>query len=545
MMTKNLFFVLILLFAVVGVAQEPVPQLPQTYIDTTFNPPTGTTWPAHTAAAFQSALNSASPGDTIVLDAGVVYTGNFNFPAKSNPSGQWIYIEGTALSSLPAQGTRVKPASNAALMPKIVTPNGLAAFTLPSGANHVRLTGLEIYSASNYGCNPNGTPPENCWSYQLIFANPLPGQAMVDSITVDRCYLHGSPTQDVKQGIEANGSNFAVVDSFISDIHLGQSDSQAIVAFYTPGPIKIVNNFLSATTENVMFGGAGGATNPYVPSDIEFRNNHLYKPLTWAAVGVTIPPNPRWTEKDNLEFKSAQRVLVDSNILENTWVSGQTGYSVLFTVRTNSSGNIAVVNDITFSNNILKNVNLGFAVASYDDSCLPPACTNVGESLRVKIYNNLILFRNPSSIGGTNNFGVLIGQGVTDFVLQHNTFVPAPGTNCYESAFFNTSPGKTTSLNVWILDNAFCAQPTGNGGELGTSGLTFYMGNPAPLAPRFFGNVMYVPTGSPATYPAANYATTVPFTYVSPSTGDYQLLVPNWTDTSDGKIAGVNNAALP
>jgi hypothetical protein len=122
-MTKNSLFVCLLLFAVVGVAQPPVPQLPLTYIDTTFNPPTGVTWPAHTSTDFKNALNSANPGDTIVLDAGVTYQSNFTLPAKSNPNKKWIYIVGSALSSLPAPGTRVNPATDASQMPKVVSTN--------------------------------------------------------------------------------------------------------------------------------------------------------------------------------------------------------------------------------------------------------------------------------------------------------------------------------------------------------------------------------------------------------------------------------------
>ena len=69
---------------------------------------------------------------------------------------------------------------------------------------------------------------------------------------------------------------------------------------------------------------------------------------------------------------------------------------------------------------------------------------------------------------------------------------------------------------------------------------------PYDLTQRFYGNVMYVPAGNKVyTYPAHNYASTVVFTYVNPSIGDYQLLTPNWTDTSDGQISGVNFAQLP
>ena len=64
---------------------------------------------------------------------------------------------------------------------------------------------------------------------------------------------------------------------------------------------------------------------------------------------------------------------------------------------------------------------------------------------------------------------------------------------------------------------------------------------PYDLTRRFYGNVMYVPPGSKVhSFPAHNYATPVTFNYVNPQGGDYQLASPLWTDTSDGKLAGID-----
>jgi hypothetical protein len=551
-MIKSLIFVFAL--NVLAGAQMPVPALPQVYIDTTWNlPVNGTTWPAHTAADLKNALKLSNPGDVIVLDAGATYTGNFTLPVKSNPQNQWIYIISSGLSALPI-GTTVNP-DEAGSMAKLVSPGVMAVFYAPPGANHYRLAGLEMTSASTHGCNLTHNPPINCFTYYLVGADGVMGQALPDSLTVDRCYLHGSPTQDVGQGFIANGSNMALIDSYISDIHESLFDSQAIMAYNSPGPIKIVDNFLSATTEDIMFGGSGGPNNPWVPSDIEIRQNHLFKPLSWAAVGVTIPPNNQWVEKDNLEFKSARRVLVDSNILENTWVSGQTGTSVLFTVRTGQSGDIAVVDDITFTNNILKNVGSGFTTLAADNLCGTssyPKCKNPGESKRIKIFNNLVLFRDPSLVGGVRNTGIQVNPGMSDYVLQHNTFVPAPNTDCWNDVYFGVKQGAKWPLavsdthNLWLLDNAFCRQTTGDHGGQGATGLNSYMSDPAPLDPRYLGNVMYVPSdNSIQQWPAHNFATPIPFVYVDQYQGNYQLLIPYWLDTSDGKEAGIDNSLLP
>ncbi len=331
---RSFLFVFLLLFTVVGAAQPPVPQPPQAYIDTTFDRPAGATLPAHTSTEFKQALSSAKPGDTIVLDAGANYQGNFTLPAKSNPNNKWIYVVGSALASLPAPGNRVNPATDAGKMPKVVSPNTVAAFTFEPGANHYRLAGLEVYSASEQGCGAT----QNCYSQQLVNIASVPDKPLVDSITVDRCYLHGSPTQDVRVGVVANGSNIAVIDSYVSDIHQSTNDSQAVLAYYSPGPLKITNNYLEATGENIMFGGAGGLGNPWVPSDIEIRGNYLFKPMSWAQAGITLPPGNKWAVKNLLEFKSGRRVLVDGNMMENVWVSAQMGFAIMLTPRTNSSG---------------------------------------------------------------------------------------------------------------------------------------------------------------------------------------------------------------
>src|SRR5512147_245761 len=65
----------------------------------------------------QAAIDAAAPGDTILLPAGAVFTGNFVLPAKSGSA--YITIRSaTPDSSLPAAGVRIDPAS-AGLLPKV------------------------------------------------------------------------------------------------------------------------------------------------------------------------------------------------------------------------------------------------------------------------------------------------------------------------------------------------------------------------------------------------------------------------------------------
>jgi hypothetical protein len=533
-------------------AQTPTAELPRVYVDTRWAPPAGgKTFRPHSTDEFQRALDDSSPGDAIVLDAGATYAGSFTAPAKTNPGHKWIYVQG---AELPPADTRVDPPRDAAKMPKIIAAGSAPAIAVLPGASHYRFVGIEFSSTSKQGCDLGHTPRVNCFTYFLLDMPAEAGKPLPDSITVDRCYMHGSDTQDVRAAVVANGTNVAVIDSYLSEIHQSTSDSQAIRAYRTPGPIKVVNNFLSASTENLMFGGAGGPDNPYVASDLEIRNNHFYKPERWAAPGVTLPPSAQWSVKNLLEFKSAQRAVVTGNVFENNWFAAQWGFAVVMTVRTSDSGNRALVNDITIENNLLTNVGSGFNSLAHDDLCKllrAPFCSNTGEARRWKIANNLVQLRAANAPGGLRPQLFSVGPGLADVLFEHNTVVPATGTSCFASVYFRVEGGQRWPLfepgtnNVWVLNNLLCCPPSGDYGGKGTSGLELYMGTQPPIDKRFAGNVIFVPKDAqPASFPGSNKVTASGIRFADAGAGDYQLELPKWTKTTDGKPAGVDMKAL-
>jgi hypothetical protein len=452
---------------------------------------------------------------------------------------------------------------NAANMPKLATPKAVAVFQVNGGANHWRLAGLEITSASSYV--PNGSRTGNGYAYFLIGSqsnqSPLP-----DSFTIDRCYIHGTPQQDIVTAVQGNAANYAVIDSYISDVHAPGQDSQAVGAYDTPGPFKIVNNHLEAAGENVMFGGSGRNSNRGVPSDIEIRNNYVYKPLEWAKPGVSIPPGNTMVVKNAFECKSCQRVLFDSNVIENVWAAGQNGYAIVLTVRSSQSGDFAVVSDITITNNVLKNVVSGFNTLAKDDGCGVAGyekCRSAGDQERWNISNNLIVFYDPKKLGGTHSLGLAINGGLDrvkgvpgalrDMVFQHNTMVSAANTPCWNSLFFSAGgqkpPISNLTNNIWILDNVLCRQPTGDWGQQGINGLTQYMGAAGEgqgLDKRFSGNVIFLNGDDrPEKFPPHNLVSSKSPRWMDAAKGNYDLAEPKWTETTDGKPVGVDSSALP
>lgn len=356
---------------------EPVtpaaPELPRVYLDTTYTPPTGQTIAVPAGGDFQAAIDQAKPGDIITLQAGATYTGNFTLPPKSGNG--WIVIRTSAPdSSLPPPGTRITPAY-AGVLPKIVTPDVEPVIEALSGAHHYRFIGVEITAAQS-----------SAFVYSLVIlgTNETSTSQLPNNLIFDRVYIHGRPSFTVRRGIQLNSASTAVIDSYISDCHEVGADSQAIGGWNGPGPFKIVNNYLEGAGENVILGGADPSIPNLVPSDIEFRRNYCFKPLSWRIGDPSYAGTP-WGVKNIFELKNAQRVLIDGNIFEHNWTMAQNGFAILFTVR-NQDGTApwSVVRDVTFTNNIVRKSASGINILGVDNN-FPSQLTR-----RFRIANNLL-----------------------------------------------------------------------------------------------------------------------------------------------------------
>ncbi len=379
------------------------PELPRVLLNTSYVPPTGRTIAVPAGGDFQAALNQAQPGEIITLQAGATYTGNFTLPAKSG-SG-WIVIRTSAPdSNLPPPGTRITPAY-ASELPKIVTPNSTPALEAVSGAHHFRLIGLEFALA-----------PGVQRAFNLIsLGDSQTSLALVPrELILDRVYVHGNPSVTLRRGILLNSASTAIIDSYISDCHEEGADSQAIAGFNGPGPFKIVNNYLEGAGENFILGGGDPFITDLVPSDIEFRLNHCFKPLSWRIGDPSYAGRP-WGVKNLFELKNAQRVLIDGNIFENNWTHAQNGYAILFTVRNQDGGAPwSVVQDVTFTNNIVRRVASAFNMHGMDDNHPTPV------SRRFRISNNLLEQVDGLRFDG-GGVAFQLNGGPHDVIIEHNT----------------------------------------------------------------------------------------------------------------------------
>ena len=359
----------------------PDPTLP-VLLNTQYSAPTGATISVPAGGDFQAALNSAQPGDQIVLAAGATYTGPFTLPVK--PGTGWILIRSsTADANLPAEGQRMKP-SYAAVLPKIVSPDAGPAIQTAPGAHHYRFLGVEI------------TTTATSLNYGLVLLGDGGGAQnslaqVPHDLILDRTYIHGNATVNLSRCVALNSAASAVIDSYLSECHAKGADAQAIAGWNGPGPFKIVNNYLEGSGENLLFGGADPSIPNLIPSDMEIRRNYFFKPLAWKASGA-------WTVKNLFELKLGRRILVQGNIFENSWEDAQTGFAmVIWSVNQGGTTSWAQTADVWIRENIIRHAASGVQLTDYntDHPEFPTLYTQ-----RVRFDNNLWLDISQANWGG-------------------------------------------------------------------------------------------------------------------------------------------------
>jgi hypothetical protein len=447
----------------------------------------------------QAAITAAQPGDTILVQAGAVFTGSYTLTAKY--ATQFVTIRSTASdSTLPLPGVRITPA-HAALLPKFRPASGAAFRTAPN-ASYWKLQFLEFL--------PNAAGS----SAELVqFGNGGASQntlgVVPHHLVIDRSYLHGDASFGQRRGVALNSRDSQVIDSYFADFKSATVDSQAICGWNGPGPFLIENNYLEAAGQNVMFGGADPSIPNLVPSGITLRRNHIAKPDAW----MTGP----WRVKNLIQLKNAADVTIDGNTLERLWRADQHGYAIVL-APTNQNGTApwTQVKNVIIRHNVIRHVAAGINITGYD-SVAPSQQTQ-----NISITNNLfydISSRWTASAAPGPGRVIYIGGGPTGIAITRNTMV-STGSAVFIGGGFSPTGVQIAgfSFNHNIV-NAKTQPVYGNAQGEGTKGLAYY----APSG-GFLGNV--IGQYSAAAYPPGT--TLLPYhtlesQFVNAGGNDYRL----------------------
>ncbi|MGE5815945.1 MAG: hypothetical protein ACM36C_15755, partial [Acidobacteriota bacterium] len=279
---------------------------------------------------------------------------------------------------------------------KLQSPNTTPALRTAPRAHHWRLQLMEF---------PSGRASDMI----LLGDGDQSQRTLADvpfDLVIDRCYIHGDDRTQ-KRAIALNSGRTSIIGTYIAHIARTGQDSQAIAGWNGPGPYLIENNHLEGAAENFMLGGATPWIDGLIPSDVTFRRNYVTKPLDWRSQKVTV--------KNLFELKNARRVLVEFNVFENNWVSGQTGFAIVLTPRGDSGrAPWATVEDVTFRYNIVRHAGSAINVLGRDDG-------GPSQQLRrLRVAHNIFYDIDDNRWGGAGAF-IQLGDAPADIVVEHNT----------------------------------------------------------------------------------------------------------------------------
>lgn len=416
------------------------------------------------AADLQKALDDAQLGDTIELTAGQTYSGNFVFKAKAGTSTDFITVRTSAIDQLPAN-RRVTP-ELAPRMATISTPNTDPALLFAQNARQWRLIGLEVTCA------------QGIYVFDLIRAGEMEATsaaAQPSNIELDRLYVHPHTEKGSKRGLFLNTNALKLTNSHVSDVKSNFQDAMAVAVCNGPGPYELTNNFLEGSGYGIIFGGCPNGIPEVAPSDIIFRRNHIYKPLTWQK--------ERWIVKNLFEVKMGRRMRIEGNVFENNWAGGQNGFGILLTVRADGKDRqgqpFGVIEDITFTNNLMINMAQGINILGRDE--LPVGLR--GQTSKVTIRNNLFvkvpgrlfqITKSPKDVVMEKNTAIghetIIASEneTTGFVMRDNILslgtygIIGSGLGAGVRTLTANFPGSVVEFNGFVGERGADSHPRGN-----------------------------------------------------------------------------------
>jgi hypothetical protein len=349
----------------------------------------------------QAALDAARPGDSVLLDANTVYVGHFRLPARSGSDTRPITLQTGGQPAVP-ECQRIDP-TMASKLAKLKSPDQAPVLTTAPGARFWRVQLIE-FLANVDGAGDIVALGDGSNAQRSLETVP-------SDLTVDRVYIHGDPQLGQKRGIALNSAHTTISNSYISDIKAADQDSQAIAGWNGPGDYTIQNNYLEASGENVLFGGADPAILYLVPTGIVIRGNTISKPLAWHESGSP------WEVKNLVELKNAVDVTVDANIIEHNWAQAQAGFAIVLTGR-NQDGGCAwcQVQQVVFTGNLVRDIAAGINVLGYDDN-------NVSRQTKTITFRNNVFDGIDRTAWGGNGYFLQMTNGPQDIVIDHNTVV--------------------------------------------------------------------------------------------------------------------------
>ncbi|MGH9563373.1 MAG: hypothetical protein ACRD3S_18115, partial [Terracidiphilus sp.] len=226
---------------------------------------------------------------------------------QSCPVNNRITLTTDQVSKLPPSNVRITPAyadGTSPVIPTIYNPGNGMVLNAKEGnggttASGYNIAGIQFCCFSNFsdfiGLGSRGAGTADS---QETVVSDIPS-----NITLDQVLISTDPAKNTRKCISYDAFGLDVLNSWIDCAYdEGSSDSQGIIGYMGNG--KILNNYISGTTETVATGGAmppviapaaGGVksdnyeiTSMVIPGPIELAWNDITKPRWIYAQGANL-----------------------------------------------------------------------------------------------------------------------------------------------------------------------------------------------------------------------------------------------------------------
>ena len=287
-----------------------------------------------------------------------------------------------------------------------------------------------VGNTCSWGLVPkNLTFQKNYVQKRLVWRNPI-----VDTVT------GVSATATNTGGTLAAGTYFYKVQAR-RDVAGGTARSTSssevsatIPAGVTTGSITITWNAGTSNADQYrVYGRSSGGENIYFTVNAPTTS---YTDTGSAGTSGAVPTTTgtTWLEKNLFELKNMDTALVEGNIFEGAWKSGQSGYGILFTPLNSggSSGSTdpsSVVKNITFRKNIVRKVAGFMQITGHDAS----SSTQISMRAQNITVSDNLLYDAGSAYGTTTTPSIIVAsagdpasaprEGPKDVVIDHNTYL--------------------------------------------------------------------------------------------------------------------------
>ncbi len=351
-----------------GTITLPLP--PADYVDLRFpDALSGVTTPVPSGGNLQTFLNNVNCGDTLLLEAGATFTGNFVLQRNecgcaADPT-QFIMIRSDASdSNLPDQDERFNPTTHGSFVPIILTSGSQATLEADNNSSAASTVDCYYFFAIKFECT--GSPTiENFWCVRLGDEGNTQVADEPQFIIFDRTWFHANELHSFRRALYIVAANhIGLINSYVDGWSSNSNDCQGVL-IRMGFALHFENNFIDGAAEPIMAGGVRPKTNE-VPSDIlVLRSQHTH-PNNWNPEDPAYDGRSRQV-KNLFELKNARRVIVEGNVFHNNWSGSQGGHAVILSPRGESNTPWAEVRNVVMRFNKMFDLGRGFNQAGADN----------------------------------------------------------------------------------------------------------------------------------------------------------------------------------